>query len=55
MSAIILLERWCGVQQGHSLREEAPPEPAGAGVEAPVRPAGWEDRERSMVQGGRHP
>ena len=52
MSAMILLEWWCGVQQGHCLREEALPEPAWAGAEAPVTPAGWEEGEKSMVRVG---
>ena len=52
MSAMMLLEWWCGVQQGHSLREEALPEPAGVGAEAPVTPAGWEEGEKPMVRVG---
>ena len=50
MSAMVLLEWWCGVQQGHSLGEEALPEPIGAGAEAPVTPAGWEKGGTSMVR-----
>jgi len=35
------------VQQGHSLRREAPPEPAGARVEAPVASVGYKSAKRS--------
>ena len=41
MSAILLLEWWCGVQQGHSLKEEAPLVPTGTAAEASVPPARW--------------
>ena len=43
MSAMMLLEWWCGVQQAHSLGEEALPEPTDMGAEAPVTPAGWKE------------
>ena len=46
------LALWCEVQQDHSLRDEALPEPVGAGAEAPGTPAGWEESEKSMVRVG---
>lgn len=33
----MLLEWYCGVQQGHSLRKEALSEPTGVGAEAPAQ------------------
>ena len=43
---------WCGVQHSHSLRKEALPEPAGAGVEASVKPARWGESKNPMVRMG---
>ena len=45
----MLLEWWCGVQQGHDLRGEALPEATGVGAEAPVTHAGWEGGEKPVV------
>ena len=43
--------KWrCGVQQGHCLRKEAPPEPAGVGAEAPVPAARWVEGKKFMIR-----
>ena len=51
MSAMMLLEWWCGVQQGHSLWEDALPESAGVEVEDPVMPAGVGGEDPVMPAG----
>ena len=59
----MLLEWWCGVSEDHCLREEALPQSADAGVDAPlpqsavagvdaVLPARWEGGDESMVRVG---
>lgn len=50
MSAMMLLEWWCDVQQVHSLRKAALLEPTGVAAEPPVTPARWKEGEKSMAR-----